>query len=141
MKTPLLLFFAVVALAQTPSVLPGPAAIRPTSPAPAAAAPAPERKQIPQEYVTLFNGLVAQIQAVQKSVQAAEDKLRVEVCAPIPVADCEVNWQAGTFGKKFVPPAPLSGSINDGPTKVVVTPPMTVTKPGPVAPGPATQTK
>jgi hypothetical protein len=65
-------------------------------------APAPEKFPISAEDMTLFNGLIQNIQAVQKQVQQAEEKLRNTVCAEkhISVVDCNVDWQAGTVSKK-----------------------------------------
>ena len=104
MKSIALLLFTVSLFAADPpkpQVLPAPAT---TAPAP------PERFQIPQEYMTLFGGLVAQVQAVQKSTNDAEAKLKATVCKDkgLDIADCDVNWQAGNFGKKVAPPVPAT---------------------------------
>ncbi len=59
-------------------------------------------KPIPAEYQTLFGGLVAQLQAAQRAVDAAEARLRADVCkaAKLKVSECEVDWKAGTVAKK-----------------------------------------
>lgn len=74
-----------------------------------AATPQPEKFPISAEYMTLFNGLIQNIQAVQKQVQAAEEKLRGDICKEkaIPLADCNVDWQTQTVSKKVaVAPKP-----------------------------------
>jgi hypothetical protein len=75
-------------------------------PAPAPPPTMPDRFQIPQDYMTLYNGLVAQIQTVQKAVQAAEEKLRSQVCAErgIKLEDCDVKWESASYGKKIGSP-------------------------------------
>ena len=87
----------------------------------------PQREQIPQKYMTLFGGLIAQTQAFNKSITEAQTELQGLVCDGKKIAadDCEVNWQQGTFGKKFVPPPPVA-PVTPGPKPPVA----------PVAPGP-----
>lgn len=68
---------------------------------PKPAAP-PEKFPIPADYMTLFNGLVQNLQAAQKQVQSAEEKLRADLCKErgFAVPDCVVDWQAGSVSKK-----------------------------------------
>lgn len=70
------------------------------------AAPQPTRYQIPQEYMTLVSGLAAQIRYVQEASQAAQKKVEAQLCADkqIALADCEINWQMGNFGRVQAPP-------------------------------------
>lgn len=84
------------------------------------AAPQPERFPIPQEYVTLFNGLIQNMQAVQKQIQAAEEKLRNDLCKERGIAapDCAVDWQGGTISKKVAGgPLPTAAPAAKAPEK------------------------
>lgn len=67
-------------------------------------APQPEKFPISAEYMTLFNGLVQNLQAAQKQVQSAEEKLRTDICKEkgLSVAECVVDWQAGSVSKRVV---------------------------------------
>ena len=107
----------------------------------------PERYPIPEEFKTLFNGLMAQASAIQK----AEDTLRTQICATksIPIADCDVAWiqgaQAGTFGKRMVPPSIPSAPGPQAPAAAPTAPmaPATPATKPPQAPAqtPTTETK